>query len=100
MYIASERLGKSIRWNYQLEKEQTVPETTAFIVVEHAPPGLPNLSCSKFPASNNITFSNIVIEVAGKIVYVARTRFSFFLGRRKIRVSADGCSGFPPTMAA
>eukprot|EP00729_Bicosta_minor_P023483 gene23483-3126_t len=68
MYIASERLGKSIRWNYQLEKEQTVPETTAFIVVEHAPPGLPNLSCSKFPASNNITFSNIVIEVAGKIV--------------------------------
>ena len=70
MYIASERLGKSISWNYQLEKKQTVPESTAFIVVEHAPPGLPNLSCNKFPASNNITFTNIVIEVAGKVVPV------------------------------
>ena len=68
MYIASEQLGKSISWSYALEKKQTVAETTAYIVVEHAPPGLPNLSCNKLPASNNITFSNIVIEVAGKAV--------------------------------
>jgi hypothetical protein len=43
MYIASKKTGKSILWNYKLEKEQNVPETTAFIVVEH---GLVVASCS------------------------------------------------------
>ena len=37
MFIASQQTGKSILWNYQLEAKQKVPETTAFIVVEHAP---------------------------------------------------------------
>ena len=67
MYIsAAARKGglpKSIRWNYKLEKVQKVPETTAFIVVEHAP-----RTCNQFPTNGNITFKDIVVEVAGKRV--------------------------------
>ena len=63
MYIGSKMTGKSISWNYKLEAAQKVPETTAFIVVEHTP-----MSCDMFPASDNVTFSNIYVEVEGKPV--------------------------------
>lgn len=64
MYIASARSGKSIPWNYKLEARQgDIPESTAYIVVEHQP-----VSCAMFPANGNITFSSIVVEVEGKIV--------------------------------
>ena len=63
MYIHSAATGKSISWNYKLEARQTVPETTAFIVVEHAPQ-----NCAEFPANGNITFTDITVEVAGKPV--------------------------------
>ena len=56
-------LPKSIRWNYKLEKVQKAPESTAFIVVEHAP-----RTCNQFPSNGNITFTDIVIEVGNKLV--------------------------------
>ena len=37
--------------------------STAFIVVEHAP-----RTCNEFPPNNNVTFTSIVVEVAGKVV--------------------------------
>ena len=58
MYISSNATGQSISWNYQLSAKQEVPETTAFIVVEHKP-----RSCDQYPASGSITFSNIYVEV-------------------------------------
>jgi hypothetical protein len=63
MYIASRRTGKSIAWNYALERKQAVPETTAFIVVEHKPQ-----RCAQFPPNGNVTFSGIYVEVEGKPV--------------------------------
>ncbi len=57
MYIASSN-GKSISWNYKLERSQHANESTAYVVVEHAP-----RSCRQFPASGGITFSQIYVEV-------------------------------------
>ena len=58
MYIASSMTGKSISWNYQLQTSQTVPESTAFVVVEHQPH-----SCDMFPASGGITFFDVTVDV-------------------------------------
>ena len=57
MYLASSS-GKQIAWNYKLERKQKANESTAYIVVEHAPQ-----SCSEFPPSGGITFSDIYVEV-------------------------------------
>lgn len=46
MVITSKALGKSIRMNYALLSKQTADETTAFIVVEHAPEKCDQASCS------------------------------------------------------
>ena len=55
MFIASANTGKSISWNYALERKQgAVPESTAYIVVEHAPE-----DCAMFPSNGNITFVDI-----------------------------------------
>ena len=63
MYIHSKNLGKSITMNYKLLAKQTAPESSAFVVVEHQPS-----NCNEFPASGNVTFSSISIEVNGKPV--------------------------------
>eukprot|EP00040_Diaphanoeca_grandis_P002756 m.22641 g.22641 ORF g.22641 m.22641 type:complete len:238 (-) comp13875_c0_seq1:412-1125(-) len=63
MYIASKNTGESIAWNYKLEAAQKVAETTAFIVVEHAP-----FFCKEFPPNGNVTFTDIVVEVNYKRV--------------------------------
>ena len=55
--------GKQISWNYKLERKQRANESTAYIVVEHAPQ-----SCSEYPPSGGITFSNIYVEVDYKPV--------------------------------
>ena len=68
--------GKSIAWNYALERKQAVPETTAFIVVEHKPQ-----RCAQFPPNGNVTFSGIYVEVEGKPVKVKFTGLTQTLGQ-------------------
>lgn len=59
MFIASAVTGQSISWNYALEARQgDVPETTAYIVVEHQP-----RKCAQFPASGFVQFSDMYVEV-------------------------------------
>ena len=53
MFLASSS-GKTISWNYKLERKQRANESTAYIVVEHAPE-----DCAMFPSSGNITFVDI-----------------------------------------
>eukprot|EP00036_Acanthoecidae_sp_10tr_P011507 CAMPEP_0182927124 /NCGR_PEP_ID=MMETSP0105_2-20130417/13272_1 /TAXON_ID=81532 ORGANISM="Acanthoeca-like sp., Strain 10tr" /NCGR_SAMPLE_ID=MMETSP0105_2 /ASSEMBLY_ACC=CAM_ASM_000205 /LENGTH=232 /DNA_ID=CAMNT_0025065051 /DNA_START=24 /DNA_END=722 /DNA_ORIENTATION=+ len=60
MYIHSKATGKSISMNYKLLPGQRVPETSAFIVVEHSP-----MNCAEFPANGNVTFTDISIAVNG-----------------------------------
>jgi hypothetical protein len=63
MYIHSKNTGKSITTNYKLESGQTSEETVGYIVLEHQP-----LFCSAYPADGVCTFTDIKVEVEGKLV--------------------------------
>ena len=64
MYTASAATGQSITWNYQLQASQgSVPETRAFLVVEHSP-----RSCDMYPSSGFVTFAKLYVEVDGEEV--------------------------------
>ena len=63
MVITSAALGKSIVTTYAIQRRQTEPESSAVFVLEHQPE-----SCKAYPASGEMSFESIFIEVDGKPV--------------------------------
>merc|ERR1719231_345796 len=61
MEIASKNTGKKITTPYTLKRGQTLPESTAYFVLEHQP-----RTCKAYPTNGDCKFENIYVEVAGK----------------------------------
>jgi hypothetical protein len=61
MYIKSADTGKSITTDYKLKPGQSLPESTAYFVLEHQP-----RSCKAYPTDGELTFSGINLQAGGK----------------------------------
>jgi len=61
MWIASKESGKSVTTPYKEHAGQI--ESVAYFVLEHAPN-----SCKAYPPDGELTFTNIVMEVDGKVI--------------------------------
>ena len=63
MDMLSQKTGKRVTFNYQLQKRQHATEATAYFVLEHQP-----RSCDELPPNGLVTWSNITVEVNNKKV--------------------------------
>jgi len=63
MYMTSANLAQTLTYNYKIESKQQSNEATAYFVLEHQPS-----RCSQLPSDGSITFTDISIEVDGKLV--------------------------------
>ena len=63
MKITSTKSGKTITTPYKLEDGQSEEETVVYFVLEHQPD-----TCAAYPANGECTFSNVYVEVEGKLV--------------------------------
>lgn len=58
MAMTSAKTGKSVSFNYKLQRRQHATESTAYFVLEHQP-----RECGQLPPNGIVTWSNISVEV-------------------------------------